>query len=345
MAALDFPNSPTIGQMYQGYTWDGEKWALGAAVVGFPTPELNLGLSVTAAANALTINLLTASGATPSPSSPVYVSFRDPLASVGTLTTLSITSALSLVISSGSTLGVASAVPFRLWIVMFNDGGTPRLGVINCAGAYNATPIHEDRVNSSIAEGGAGAADSAGIFYTGVAATNKSLRILGYAEWSPSGITAGSWTITNLGYVQVMGPGIKKPGDVVAVYGFAGSSILNASTALTDITNAFVSPILKSAANKVACFVGGSAFATAGGAGVNSEVSIALVRNGVTLITCTTGVVSGSGTNMQSDGAVGLAWIDTPNTTIVTYKAQQKCLNTSHNVSSSVFGMFQEIMV
>lgn len=24
--ALDFPNTPTVGQVYGNYTWDGEKW-------------------------------------------------------------------------------------------------------------------------------------------------------------------------------------------------------------------------------------------------------------------------------------------------------------------------------
>lgn len=28
--AFDFPTAPTIGQVYQGYTWDGEKWTAGA---------------------------------------------------------------------------------------------------------------------------------------------------------------------------------------------------------------------------------------------------------------------------------------------------------------------------
>ncbi|MEY9239187.1 hypothetical protein ABIF68_006806 [Bradyrhizobium japonicum] len=28
--AFDFPNAPTIGQVYQGYTWDGEKWTASA---------------------------------------------------------------------------------------------------------------------------------------------------------------------------------------------------------------------------------------------------------------------------------------------------------------------------
>lgn len=32
--AYDFPSSPTVGQTYQGYTWDGEKWNSGGAATG-----------------------------------------------------------------------------------------------------------------------------------------------------------------------------------------------------------------------------------------------------------------------------------------------------------------------
>jgi hypothetical protein len=32
--AFDFPNAPTLGQVYQGYTWDGEKWAYTAGGTG-----------------------------------------------------------------------------------------------------------------------------------------------------------------------------------------------------------------------------------------------------------------------------------------------------------------------
>jgi hypothetical protein len=37
--AYDFPNSPTVGQTYQGYTWDGEKWTLPTTTPA-PVPAL-----------------------------------------------------------------------------------------------------------------------------------------------------------------------------------------------------------------------------------------------------------------------------------------------------------------
>jgi len=41
--AFDFPNAPTVGKVYQGYTWDGEKWGqnqlLAPLLIVFPLPS------------------------------------------------------------------------------------------------------------------------------------------------------------------------------------------------------------------------------------------------------------------------------------------------------------------
>jgi hypothetical protein len=39
MAAFDFPSSPTVGQVYQYYTWDGEKWYSTLGGIAGPKPE------------------------------------------------------------------------------------------------------------------------------------------------------------------------------------------------------------------------------------------------------------------------------------------------------------------
>ena len=63
-------------------------------------------------------------------------------------------------------MGIASATAVRIWIVGFNDGGTFRLGAINCAAATQIFALPEG-IASATAEGGAGGADSAGIVYAG----------------------------------------------------------------------------------------------------------------------------------------------------------------------------------
>ena len=172
-------------------------------------------LTVSAASSALTISVKTRAGNDPSTADPVYVIYRNATSATGDMTILTLIAATSFTISSGSTLGVTSSTAFRIWVVGFNDAGTFRLGVINCSTSTNIYSLNDGVLASSTAEGGAGAADSAGIFYTGTAVSSKAFRILGYIEWSSSGLTAGTWTTTNLLYTQLFGPGIKKPGDLI----------------------------------------------------------------------------------------------------------------------------------
>lgn len=146
------------------------------------------------AASALTVAVKTLAGADPTAADPVYIVFRNATAATGDFTVLTITAALSLVISSGSTMGATSAVAFRLWLVAFNDAGTARLGLINCLVGANIYPLGQFPVASSTAEGGAGAADSAGVFYTGTAVASKAYAVLGYFSWETGLATAGTWS-------------------------------------------------------------------------------------------------------------------------------------------------------
>lgn len=177
----------------------------------------NVGLAVSASASALTISLKGSDGNDPSGSNIVYLPFRSATGTTGTETTVQVTAATSLTISSGSTLGVTSSTAFRVWVVAFNDAGTIRLGAVNCVTISSSRPtavlgLIDDSLGSSTAEGGAGAADSAGVIYTGTAVSSKAYRILGYVEWNTSGVTAGTWTTTNLSTVQVWSPGMPAPG-------------------------------------------------------------------------------------------------------------------------------------
>lgn len=176
----------------------------------------NLALQLTVAASALTIAVKARSLADPTSESPAVIPFRNATITSGDYSMLKFTGASSLVVSSGSTLGTANSTPFRLWIVCFNDAGTLRLGVVNCLNGTNILPLRDDAVFSSTAEGGAGAADSAHVFYTGTAVSNKALRVLGYAEWSSGLATAGTWS-SGPTKVQLFGPGVHLPGDRVQV--------------------------------------------------------------------------------------------------------------------------------
>jgi len=168
----------------------------------------NLTLATSRSSNAETISIKTMAGTDPSSSDPVYLAFED---GAGGFSVVSITSALSLTISSGSTLGATSGEPFRIWVVLFNDAGTFRLGAIKCYTGTGIVGLEDNGVASSTAEGGAGAADSAGVFYTGTAVTSKPYRILGRLDYTLT--TAGTWVTAPT--IKLFSQGSKLPGDVV----------------------------------------------------------------------------------------------------------------------------------
>jgi hypothetical protein len=181
---------------------------------GMPYGFSNASLTSSVGASALTIALKGTDGNDPSATNPVYFSFPNASLLPGTPVTLAVTAASSLVVSSGSTLGTSNGVPFRLWVVGFNDAGTFRLGVVQPRSGNNLFPLANNRQVSSVAEGGAGGADSALVMYTGTAVTSKSYVVIGYLEFESGQATAGTWA-SNATYVHLQGPRDPLPGETV----------------------------------------------------------------------------------------------------------------------------------
>lgn len=217
---------------------------------------VNHSLAVSANAGALTISLKDAAGSDPSATSPVIGNFRNVTGATGSWTQRKVTAANSLTISSGSTLGVTSSTAFRIWVVLFDDGGTMRLGAINCNTGSGILPLPE-QIASSTAEGGAGAADSAGVIYTGTAVSSKAYLIVGNVEWNTTGLTAGTWTTTNVNYVQAFGAGMKRPGDVVQAVRGTTTSVTSTSSTSYVTTGVTATVPKTSAANVVQWSFGG----------------------------------------------------------------------------------------
>ena len=189
----------------------------------------NYSLAGTVASSALTITLSGHDGTALSSTNKSQFTFRSATAATGTTSTLSVTANPTLVISSGSTLGATSAVPFRLWILGINDGGTFRLGAKLCSTATNIYSLSDDSIVSSTAEGGAGAADTAGVIYTGTAVTTKAMRVLGYMEFSLT--TAGTWDEVP-DKVQLWQPSMSLPGHTVQTVIASDSAVATGTTAL-----------------------------------------------------------------------------------------------------------------
>lgn len=209
--------------------------ASGASQPSSSDVMINGTLVASVAGNALTIAIKTLAGADPSTSDQVVIVFRNPTAATGNFVVRTITAATSLVISSGSTLGVANNTPFRVWIVGLDDAGTFRLGAQVCTVANAMYPLAEYSLRSSVAEGGAGAADSAGVIYTGTAVTAKSLRILGFMNWSSGLVAAGTWA-SGPTKIQLFGGGVPKPGDTVQAAQMTGGSGTTTSSTWTATT-------------------------------------------------------------------------------------------------------------
>lgn len=167
------------------------------------TPLMNGAIVASVAGNVLTVAVKRLDGSDPASGvNSVYADLRHATQNNGQSTLRAITAALSATLSGGSTAGFANGVPGRLWIGLFDDAGTQRLGFFNAYGGNTAGAtgsifaIVPSLLTSSTAEGGVGAADSAGVWYTGTAVTSKPLLILGYLDWETPLATAGNWSAT-----------------------------------------------------------------------------------------------------------------------------------------------------
>ena len=137
-------------------------------------------ITATVAANALTVTL-----------NPTTLDFRSSTLTSGTVVSRVIPSAISVVVSSGSTLGTVSAIQSQIVVLALDNAGTVELAVVNISGGNNLT---ETNLISTTAEGGAGAADSASTIYSTTARSNVAYRVVGYIQSTQT--TAGTWATT-----------------------------------------------------------------------------------------------------------------------------------------------------
>lgn len=144
----------------------------------------NLGISTTVAANALTIAIKTGAGANASTIDPITVGFRNATSATGQFSTVNISSALSTVISSGSTAGQISGVASYIYVYLINNAGTAEL-------AWSRSLYDEGSLVSTTAEGGAGGADNASVIYSTTARSNVAVRLVGRLLNTQA--TAGTW--------------------------------------------------------------------------------------------------------------------------------------------------------
>lgn len=205
-----------------------------------PPIPINCSFVSSVGASALTVAIKGRDGNDPSSTNPVFIPFRNVTVATGDYSWLVLTAATSFVVSSGSTLGAINATAFKLWLVAFNDAGTIRLGIINTVALATTQPtiypLGQNPIASSTTEGGAGAADSAQVFYTGTGVTSKAYTVLGSMTWETGLATVGTWSAVAT-RAQLFGPQVPLPGAVVQVQRVDTGAVAAGSTAVpTDDT-------------------------------------------------------------------------------------------------------------
>lgn len=182
------PASPTNGMMRYNTTLSTVETY--SSSVWRPLPRLmgpgvsNLGFTATVATNALTFALKGADGADPAAANPVDVLFRSSVITTGTPSPYVNTGALSFTVSSGSTLGHTSAKAAYIYLYEYINSGTPYL-------AASSTLYDDGSLVTTVAEGGAGAADSFFSVYADNAHSNVPIRCIGRVRSTQT--TAGTW--------------------------------------------------------------------------------------------------------------------------------------------------------
>lgn len=301
---------------------------------GFNAP-LNLQINVSIASNILTVAIKDSAGNDPSQASQVWIPFRDSTIANGGPVWRKVSVATSIsTFATGATLGSSNTTPFRFWVVAFDNAGTIVLGLINCSIATQIFPLNEGAVQSSTPI--SGTATAAGTYYTpnGTTVTSKSIRILGYIEYNAGLTTAGTYNALPT-EIQLFGPGIKKPGDVVQ------SAYFSTNTNTTNNTLSYINTAVTlaitptSSVNLVKANVTGTLGATIGSS-VSPNVRLQILR-GSTVVGPVLSVImnAGGATTQLLDCPASITALDSPGSSaLTTYTAQIEAVNTTNTTAS-----------
>lgn len=199
--AVITPLAPTDGQILAFNTANNQYESVTPSSATSPNESSlieNFGLAASVGASALTLDITQADGSTdPTAPSPQRTAFRDPTSANGGYNIRSLSAALALVISSGSTLGTRSGEGHFIYFYELDNAGT-------IEPAVSLKLFNDNSIQTSVAEGGAGAADDAETLYSTTARANVPVRLV--ARLKSNQVTAGTWLVvpTEIGlYPQV----------------------------------------------------------------------------------------------------------------------------------------------
>jgi hypothetical protein len=275
---------------------------------------VNLGLSASAASSALTITMTGANGSAPSSTNPVCIPFRSTTLATGTPNWSCITATQSITIPSGATLGTSSGVAFRVWLFEEYNAGSPELVVAVCSGGTTIYPCTSWESTTKTTTTISASATSAGVPYATTGVSSDALRIIGYCDYSSGLTTAGTWA-SACTTLQLFGPGIKRPGEVIqTVWNLTSTPVTNGSGTFPSTTTASLSITLAMSPNMVAA--GWSANQSMGTGGAVANLQMYRVTSAT--FACTTALGGEKSTNTTSIAVQSSAndtIIDKPGTT------------------------------
>ncbi len=196
------------------------------------TSFYNCSLQSFGALGSLTVNVNDAGGATPTPGSPCIIPFNG---GVGNLTILTINSSLTLSTpGSGATLGTSNNTAFRFWVEIFNDGGTPRIGLYNATNTSGECQSLEEGLtaSSTILNGSSTASQT---FYTNTGVSTRFFRVMGYIEYNSTGLTTAGTYNTSPAFIVGYTQGVHLPCTILQSR--VGTNSTNTTTTSSSFVN------------------------------------------------------------------------------------------------------------
>lgn len=167
-------------------------------VIGVPSTAINGGFVTAVGGASLVVSVKfadgTPAGQDPAADRPVFFNFRSVDPTSGSGITRTAIAPLSLTVPLGATLGVpalpaTTLAPTRVYVVIIDDSGTLRLGVIQ---GPIATSLDESQlITTTLVDT---SADLADVVYSNLTiVTGRAFRVIGIIDFA-AGMTAGTWT-------------------------------------------------------------------------------------------------------------------------------------------------------
>jgi hypothetical protein len=201
-------------------------------------------------------------------------------------------------------MGCVSTVACRIWIYAIDNGGSVALGLMVCSTSTQIFSCGDELLYNT--PSGTSGGSSAGTLYGSAGLlSGAAVRIIGYLEATET--TAGSWD-TMPSKLQLFGPGVHKPGEVVqTVFAQTGTNASAGSTFAASNVAVGITPT--SGINIIEVSLSGNC-----NTGPGATMTVTVRRGTSTNVGQSEQVgISGSGSSgLAIDGAVAFDFLDVP---------------------------------